>query len=221
MIAILILIASIAAALIFIPIFSVITIIVFVYLILKPIDNFFRDKETQSSKINKTNTKKKRKFTDGWLFWMILYILCWFLYFLAVKFQIGNPGIREAGARGLVGGFIFYAIFYPGFYLWDLLSRKIFNPKNKINESTFNKSKTFQETEKKITPVMENNDENNKIYQQIGDELENDIKSNGLWARSIAEADGDLNKAKSIYIKLRFNELSNENIKFEELKRSK
>ena len=56
------------------------------------------------------------------------------------------------------------------------------------------------------------NDENfdNEIYEKIADELENNVKQKGLWTRAVAEANGNENIVKSIYIKLRFKEIKDE-----------
>ena len=42
-----------------------------------------------------------------------------------------------------------------------------------------------------------------KIYEQVAEEIQNGIRRNGLWAKAIAEAELNDEKAKAIYIKLR------------------
>lgn len=46
------------------------------------------------------------------------------------------------------------------------------------------------------------------IYKEIGQELEDGNVKLALWTQAFAESDGDEPKAKSFYIKLRFNQLS-------------
>ncbi len=46
------------------------------------------------------------------------------------------------------------------------------------------------------------------IYDQVAEEIESDNLISGVWTRAFAEADGDENRAKAIYIKLRFEALS-------------
>ncbi len=48
------------------------------------------------------------------------------------------------------------------------------------------------------------------FYEQVADELEAGTQKKGLWTRCFAEADGDENRAKAIYIKLRVAQLSAE-----------
>ena len=49
-----------------------------------------------------------------------------------------------------------------------------------------------------------------KIYEQVADEIQNGIRRNGLWAKAIAEAELNDEKAKAIYIKLRVQSIIDE-----------
>lgn len=60
-----------------------------------------------------------------------------------------------------------------------------------------------------------------EIYEKIMNEIDNDQKVKSLWAKAFAESDGDENKAKALYIKLRLQSISNENIKKTPEKRNK
>jgi hypothetical protein len=60
--------------------------------------------------------------------------------------------------------------------------------------------------EKETTPIM-NED---AFYEQVGKEIEANNLQTGLWTRAFAEADGDENRAKAIYIKLRVAQLTAE-----------
>jgi hypothetical protein len=52
------------------------------------------------------------------------------------------------------------------------------------------------------------------LYAQVAEEIQNGIKRNGLWAKAIADAELNEDKAKAIYIKLRVQSLIDEyNIK--------
>jgi hypothetical protein len=49
-----------------------------------------------------------------------------------------------------------------------------------------------------------------KIYEQVAEEIQNGIRKNGLWAKAIAEAELNDEKAKAIYIKLRVQSIIDE-----------
>ena len=46
-----------------------------------------------------------------------------------------------------------------------------------------------------------------EIYESISKEIDNDEKKKGLWTKAFGESDGDENKAKSLYIKYRFDQI--------------
>lgn len=48
------------------------------------------------------------------------------------------------------------------------------------------------------------------IYEQVSEELKNDIRREGLWTKAVAESNGNDDIAKSIYIKLRFQSIVDE-----------
>jgi hypothetical protein len=71
--------------------------------------------------------------------------------------------------------------------------------------SIFEKSKTKQS----ISRLAEE-----MLYAQVAEEIQNGVRRNGLWAKAIADAELNEDKAKSIYIKLRVQSLIDEyNIK--------
>ena len=119
------------------------------------------------------------------------------------KFQIGTKGMREAAYRGAFSGGIFGGGIYLILGIWDLIKKEF--PKNLIIN-------TRTSTKENITPRIDGDRQTdnlyeNEIYEQIYNEIEAGLQQKGLWARAIAEADGNESKIKSIYIKLRFNEI--------------
>lgn len=42
-----------------------------------------------------------------------------------------------------------------------------------------------------------------KVYEMVLDEIAQDQKQSGLWAKAIADSSGNMDKAKSLYIKYR------------------
>lgn len=89
------------------------------------------------------------------------------------------------------------------------------------NEDTLAPSK--YEEEQKDSQFNEN-----EIYEQISNELDAGTHQKGLWTKAIAEAEGNESKVKAIYIKLRFNQIKEEEKKererkanFERIKNSK
>ena len=60
-----------------------------------------------------------------------------------------------------------------------------------------------------------------KIYEKIMIEIEEDKKVKSTWAKALAQSDGDKDKAESIYIKFRFVEIKNETYKDIELLKMK
>ena len=45
------------------------------------------------------------------------------------------------------------------------------------------------------------------LYEYVLDEIENGIQIRGLWAKAMANSDGDMNKANSIYMKYRVQDI--------------
>jgi hypothetical protein len=58
--------------------------------------------------------------------------------------------------------------------------------------------------------VKEINKTEEELFEQISNELENNQINKGLWTKAEAESDGDENKVRSIYIKLRHQKLTRE-----------
>ena len=57
-----------------------------------------------------------------------------------------------------------------------------------------------------------------KLYEQVLEELKNDIRRDGLWAKALAESDGSEERAQSIYIKLRVQSIQDEAEVIEEIR---
>lgn len=103
------------------------------------------------------------------------------------------------------------------------LGKKVstFNQNDNSNYSPASIQKVENENVTKSEPELDRSEIDSEIYDRIANELENDVKQMGLWTRAIADADGNESKIKSIYIKLRFEELKKQRIEFEKLRESK
>ena len=51
-----------------------------------------------------------------------------------------------------------------------------------------------------------------KLYEQVAQELKAGKKREGIWVKAMAKSDGDLNKAESMYIELRVQAIKDEDI---------
>jgi hypothetical protein len=49
-----------------------------------------------------------------------------------------------------------------------------------------------------------------KLYEQVAQELKAGKKREGIWVKAMAKSDGDLNKAESLYIELRVQAIKDE-----------
>ena len=182
--------------------FILLTLTFFFLLLLKPIDNIFKNKEPKKSQL--TENKGDKNFFDSWP-WAIFTIVGTILaLYLMYKFQIGTKGMREAAYRGVFSVGIFGGGIYLILGIWDLIKKRI--PKKNLIINTRTRTK------ENITPRNDGDRQTdnlyeNEIYEQIYNEIEAGLQQKGLWARAIAEADGNESKIKSIYIKLRFNEI--------------
>ena len=58
-----------------------------------------------------------------------------------------------------------------------------------------------------------------KLYEDVVQELNQNIRRDGLWAKALASSDGSEEKAKSIYIKLRVQSMKDEAEVIDELRR--
>ena len=65
------------------------------------------------------------------------------------------------------------------------------------------KSKSINKTESFVDLDAKEED----IYESIAHELDKKKIKKGVWAKATAEADGDENKTKAIYIKYRYSQL--------------
>lgn len=76
---------------------------------------------------------------------------------------------------------------------------------------TINEYKEKHQTSKTNTSNISPIDED-EIYEKVMLEIEEDNKVKSTWARALAQSDGDKDKAESLYIKLRFNEIKDGSI---------
>ena len=113
--------------------------------------------------------------------------------------------------------FVIFHIIAIIFGFWMLLISIPLHIFYSMNKSNANKlSKDLQEQTKilKEQKVDQNEDieaskdANQKVYEQISNELENNDIDKGLWTQAEAESGGDDNKTRSNYIKLRYEKLT-------------
>ena len=76
---------------------------------------------------------------------------------------------------------------------------------------TINEYKEKHQTSKTDISNISSIDED-EIYEKVMLEIEEDNKVKSTWARALAQSEGDRNKAESLYIKLRFNEIKDDSI---------
>lgn len=77
---------------------------------------------------------------------------------------------------------------------------------------TINEYKERQQTNKTEFTDFRAEDED-KIYEQAMTEIEEDTKVKGTWAKALANSDGNIDKAKSLYIQMRVQSLKIESTK--------
>lgn len=77
-----------------------------------------------------------------------------------------------------------------------------------INEYKERHSTTKNENQ--TTKIMNSEINEDEIYEKIMIEIEEDKKVKSTWAKALAQSDGDKNKAESIYIKMRVDEIQSE-----------
>ena len=66
----------------------------------------------------------------------------------------------------------------------------------------------MSKTNNKTTAIDRLNEE--RIYELVANEIKNNIRKDGLWAKAIAKSSGDIKIAQSTYIKLRVQQIKDE-----------
>ena len=98
------------------------------------------------------------------------------------------------------------------------LSKAVYNhSKDIVNDikPAINEYKEKHQTNKKDTSNISSIDED-KIYEKVMLEIEEDNKVKSTWARALAQSEGNKDKAESIYIKERFLTIQKENFKLKD-----
>lgn len=75
-------------------------------------------------------------------------------------------------------------------------------------KSTINQYKQNHKTSKS-EPTLQNYINEDKIYEQVMIEIEEDKKIKGTWAKALALSEGNQNKAQSLYIQMRVDKIKN------------
>ena len=125
----------------------------------------------------------------------------------------GGKGISSITFPLLIGGLAWTLIAY-------FASKATKASSNKIKKEISKTMDTKPDTSKSLKEVVHDKFQDNKqkkekqvlkedeIYDQIGKEIEEDKKIRSVWTKALAQADGDVNKAESQYIKIRFDQLN-------------
>lgn len=125
----------------------------------------------------------------------------------------GGKGISSMTFPLLIGGLAWTLIAY-------FASKATKASSNKLKKEISKTMDTKPDTNKSLKEVVHDKIQDNKekkekqvlkedeIYDQIGKEIEEDKKIRSVWTKALAQADGDVNKAESQYIKLRFDQLN-------------
>ena len=122
-------------------------------------------------------------------------------------------GISRLTFPILLGGIIWTLISYFSLKTSKATSDKLKSHMSSSIDKELDASKTLKDVvhdkiqdnkEKKEKQVLKEDE----IYDQIGKEIEQDKKVRSVWTKALSQADGDVNKAESQYIKLRFEQLN-------------
>lgn len=94
----------------------------------------------------------------------------------------------------------------------EINEEKISKKSDEIKQSK-NENKVFEtETKNQKTSQSLNEEEINEIYSEVFQELENGNIDKGLWARCFAEENGEENKVKAQYIKIKSSKIIEEKL---------
>ena len=124
--------------------------------------------------------------------------------FLLLGLVLGPLGVILGG-----GSLEFALTIAIGFIFWIVVAYVVTKPielavnnKEKISNFIYKKNNTFTSVEEE------------KIYEKVSKEF-SENKKEGLWTKALIQSEGDENKAKYMYMKLRVDQLT------EELKKTK
>ena len=171
----------------------------------------FTQNKTSNVQIEKAPIQHKKN--DKVFIFTILVIIIFLIYFFTIgKNTKFGWKLLEAGLGGFFGAIPFGVLFGVVILIRKFyLKKKTNTPKpveKKEMEKTTIKNPEFNDVDSQQLKSIKSNNNDEDIYEQIANELESN-KRIGLWTKAIAEADGDENKAKAIYIKLRFEQIKN------------
>jgi len=110
--------------------FLILTLIILLLMLTKPIDSYFNNESPKKSKL--IENKDNKNFFDSWPWIILLIIGTVVALYLMYKFQIGTKGMREAAYAGAIGGGIFGGGIYLIYGIWDLIKKRI--PKKNDNK---------------------------------------------------------------------------------------
>jgi len=110
--------------------FLILTLIILLLMLTKPIDSYFNNESPKKSKL--IENKDNKNFFDSWPWIIFLLIGTIVALYLMYKFQIGTKGMREAAYAGAIGGGIFGGGIYLIYGIWDLIKKRI--PKKNHNK---------------------------------------------------------------------------------------
>jgi len=103
--------------------------------------------------------------------------------------------ISETAVKGAISGFAIVA------FIFIIKLIYVFAKKGAIAAKEMTKSK-----ERKLLEI------DNVYYEKASNEIENNNQDTGLWLKSMSISDGDINKQKAVYIRLRAKQLNEKSI---------
>ena len=119
------------------------------------------------------------------------------------------------------------------FYVLNIIKKVLFKAKKTVtplSKAVYNHSKdivndikpaineykekhSITKTENEMTQSLNSEINEDEIYEKIMIEIEQDNKVKSTWAKALSQSDGNKDKAESLYISMRFEEIKNEILK--------
>ena len=138
--------------------------------------------------------------------WIILLMI--FGIWKSLDKELGTSAIIGGIRGGLLGGGVFFI------YQWAKKEKSEATVAQAQENATTSNNKTeIKNNNKSIKTAAGNKKiDDNKIYEKISEEIDNNSINKGLWLKLFSENNGDTDKTKIQYIKERFKILKNEEI---------
>lgn len=142
-------------------------------------------------------------------------------YFLGGVTVSGTSVLRYSNSQTVISVFIFLFLIASIFYIFSKITSNSDNNASKNKYLSKSNSNINVNTEKKINKknitvskmsnkVEINAEEEEEIYTKVSKEFSSEDRKEGAWTKALIQSDGDENKAKITYMKLRVEILKNE-----------